>query len=222
VRATSPRHAHTVCTSGLDHHVRWSAATPAATHQHPILENDVSDKSTKGGPSIGLLLLVPAAAIVARAAMRHHQMLWAEAAEPGPAAPHPRHGHHGPAGPGFGATARDFRLPPRIEWMLETWHDRAHQAAEPPETPSAWRRTRWPVPIATGRKLAASGAAVLLGVILQGSALQGIATVPEIVWEAFLGLWLTFRGFRPAIALGEVRPLEAGGGPRVAIASPAR
>jgi hypothetical protein len=49
-----------------------------------------------------------------------------------------------------------------------------------------------------GPLLAASGIAVLLGVIPQGSALQGIATVPEIVWEAFLGLWLTFKGFKPS------------------------
>jgi uncharacterized membrane protein YccF (DUF307 family) len=25
--------------------------------------------------------------------------------------------------------------------------------------------------------------------------LQGIATIPEIVWELFLGLWLTLKGF---------------------------
>jgi len=49
-----------------------------------------------------------------------------------------------------------------------------------------------------GPLLAASGIAVLFGVIPRGSALQGIATVPEIVWEAFLGLWLTFKGFSPA------------------------
>jgi hypothetical protein len=49
-----------------------------------------------------------------------------------------------------------------------------------------------------GPLLAASGAAVLLGVISQGSAPQGIATVPEIIWEAFLGLWLTFKGFSPS------------------------
>jgi hypothetical protein len=47
-----------------------------------------------------------------------------------------------------------------------------------------------------GPLLAASGIAVLLGVIPQGSAVQGIATVPEIIWEAFLGLWLTFKGFK--------------------------
>ena len=47
-----------------------------------------------------------------------------------------------------------------------------------------------------GSLLAASGAAVLLGVIPQGSPVQGIMTIPEIIWEAFLGLWLTFKGFR--------------------------
>ncbi len=49
-----------------------------------------------------------------------------------------------------------------------------------------------------GPLLAASGIAVLLGVIPQGHALQGIATIPEIVWEAFLGLYLTFKGFKSA------------------------
>ncbi|MFI5285781.1 MAG: DUF4386 domain-containing protein [Candidatus Dormibacteria bacterium] len=48
-----------------------------------------------------------------------------------------------------------------------------------------------------GPLLAASGIAVLLGVIPQQSALQGIATVPEVIWEGFLGLWLTFKGFNP-------------------------
>jgi len=60
-----------------------------------------------------------------------------------------------------------------------------------------------------GPLLAASGIAVLMGVIPQGSALQGIATVPEIVWEAFLGLWLTFKGFSPsAITSVEVAPVD--------------
>jgi hypothetical protein len=51
-----------------------------------------------------------------------------------------------------------------------------------------------------GPLLAASGVAVLLGVIPQGSPIQGLVTVPEIVWEAFLGLWLTFKGFNTARA----------------------
>jgi hypothetical protein len=52
-----------------------------------------------------------------------------------------------------------------------------------------------------GPLLAASGIAVLLGVIPQGSALQGIATIPEIIWELFLGLYLTFKDFKPSPVL---------------------
>jgi Domain of unknown function (DUF4386) len=47
-----------------------------------------------------------------------------------------------------------------------------------------------------GPLLAASGIAVLMGVIPQGSSVQGIMTIPEIIWELFLGLWLTFKGFK--------------------------
>jgi hypothetical protein len=62
-----------------------------------------------------------------------------------------------------------------------------------------------------GAMLAASGAAVLLGVIPQGGAAQGIATVPEIIWEAYLGLYLTIRGFRSApVQALERRGLEIG------------
>jgi hypothetical protein len=43
-----------------------------------------------------------------------------------------------------------------------------------------------------------SGIAVLFGIIDAGSAVQGIATLPEIIWEASLGLYLTFKGFRPS------------------------
>jgi Domain of unknown function (DUF4386) len=49
-----------------------------------------------------------------------------------------------------------------------------------------------------GPLLAASGIAVLLGVIPQFGTVQGIATIPEVIWEAFLGLWLTFKGFKAA------------------------
>ena len=52
-----------------------------------------------------------------------------------------------------------------------------------------------------GPLLAASGIAVLMGVIPQGSAVQGILTIPEIVWELFLGLWLTFKGFKSSPVL---------------------
>jgi uncharacterized protein DUF4386 len=59
-----------------------------------------------------------------------------------------------------------------------------------------------------GPLLAISGIAVLLGVIPRGSLLQNLATVPEIVWEGFLGLWLTFKGFSPSpITSGDTRPV---------------
>jgi hypothetical protein len=98
----------------------------------------MNENRSSGGPNLGLLLLVPAAAIVARAAMRHHRMMWDELGEPGAAAPHLRHGRHPFAGPESAAAARDgFRMPPRIEWMLDAWHTRAHQADEPTETATA-------------------------------------------------------------------------------------
>lgn len=57
-----------------------------------------------------------------------------------------------------------------------------------------------------GPLLAASGIAVLMGVIPQGSPIQSIATLPEIVWELFLGLWLAFKGFKtPAPVAPESR-----------------
>jgi hypothetical protein len=47
-----------------------------------------------------------------------------------------------------------------------------------------------------GPLLAASGVAVLMGVIPPGSAIQSIVTIPEIIWDLFLGLYLTFHGFK--------------------------
>ena len=64
-----------------------------------------------------------------------------------------------------------------------------------------------------GPLLAASGIAVLMGVIPQASAPQGILTVPEVIWEAFLGLWLTFKGFSPSPITSDYR--EPAGGARV-------
>ena len=40
-----------------------------------------------------------------------------------------------------------------------------------------------------------SGVAVLFGVIEAGSVLQLIATIPEFLWELFLGIWLIVKGF---------------------------
>jgi hypothetical protein len=43
-----------------------------------------------------------------------------------------------------------------------------------------------------------SGVLVMFGVLEQGGAGQGIATIPEFLWELGLGLRLTFKGFRPS------------------------
>jgi hypothetical protein len=49
-----------------------------------------------------------------------------------------------------------------------------------------------------GTLLIASAIPILLGVYDAGSAPQVIATAPEFIWEAFLGIYLTFKGFRAA------------------------
>jgi hypothetical protein len=54
------------------------------------------------------------------------------------------------------------------------------------------------VGVVGGTMLATSGVAVLLGLIPQGGAVQGIATIPEVIWEAFLGLYLLFKDFKPS------------------------
>ena len=55
-----------------------------------------------------------------------------------------------------------------------------------------------------GPLIIASGTAILFGVFEAGSVWQGIATIPEFLWEAALGLYLTFRGFRPSPILPDV------------------
>jgi hypothetical protein len=62
-----------------------------------------------------------------------------------------------------------------------------------------------------GPLLAVSGIAVLFGVIQPQSPLQNLATAPEFIWEAFLGLWLTFKGFNPsALSAGETLDVRVG------------
>jgi hypothetical protein len=47
-----------------------------------------------------------------------------------------------------------------------------------------------------GTLLIASAIPILLGVYEAGSAPQVIATAPEFIWELFLGIYLTLKGFR--------------------------
>ncbi len=60
-----------------------------------------------------------------------------------------------------------------------------------------------------GPLLAISGVAVLMGVIPQGSPVQNILSLPEIIWELFLGLWLTFKGFK-TVTSTSIHPLPIG------------
>ncbi|WP_434316529.1 DUF4386 domain-containing protein [Leifsonia sp. P73] len=47
-----------------------------------------------------------------------------------------------------------------------------------------------------GSLVALSGIGVLFGLWSQGSPVSAVATLPEIVWEGFLGVYLAFLGFR--------------------------
>lgn len=52
-----------------------------------------------------------------------------------------------------------------------------------------------------GPLILASGTAVLFDAIEPGSAVQGIATIPEFAWELSLGVYLTVKGFKPSSIL---------------------
>ena len=41
------------------------------------------------------------------------------------------------------------------------------------------------------------GTAIIFGIVEPGSVWQGVATMPEFLWELFLGIWLLLRGFNP-------------------------
>ena len=96
----------------------------------------MNEQGRSRGPNWGLVLLVPAAVILTKAVMRHRAMWesgWSASAGGG------RYGHHAHFGTGDGSADEPgaFRLPPRIESMLDTWHRRAHQADEPTEPAAA-------------------------------------------------------------------------------------
>ena len=59
-----------------------------------------------------------------------------------------------------------------------------------------------------GPLVMASGIAVLFGVFKAGSAGQFFATIPEILWELSVGIYLTVKGFKPS-------PLDAGDTPDI-------
>jgi len=59
-----------------------------------------------------------------------------------------------------------------------------------------------------GPVLLASGVGVLFGVIEAGGVVQSLATIPEALWELFLGIWPIVRGFNPS-AIARLQPESA-------------
>ena len=49
-----------------------------------------------------------------------------------------------------------------------------------------------------GPPIIVSGTAVMFGVDHPGGTLQGLATIPEALWELSLGVYCTVKGFRPS------------------------
>ncbi len=49
-----------------------------------------------------------------------------------------------------------------------------------------------------GPLVMASGIAIMFDLIERESVLQGIATIPEFVWELSLGIYCIVKGFRPS------------------------
>ncbi|MGH2345401.1 MAG: DUF4386 domain-containing protein [Chloroflexota bacterium] len=61
-----------------------------------------------------------------------------------------------------------------------------------------------------GPLVMASGIAVLFGVFKAGSAGQAVATIPEILWELSVGIYLMVKGFKPSpITSGQTEPQSA-------------
>ena len=62
------------------------------------------------------------------------------------------------------------------------------------------RRAAW-LGLVGGPLLIATGTAIMLGGDHPSNTLrtlQGLATIPEFLWELFLGIYCTFKGFRPS------------------------
>jgi hypothetical protein len=90
----------------------------------------MNQNAASRGPNWPVLLLVPAAVIVAKAAMRRRAMF--ESGWAGSEAGGGGYGHHRRFGPGrsMEGDLTGFRLPPKIERVLAAWHTRAHETAQ--------------------------------------------------------------------------------------------
>jgi hypothetical protein len=65
-----------------------------------------------------------------------------------------------------------------------------------------------------GPLLVAAAIAVMFDVIERGSLLQGVATIPEFIWELSFGIYLIVKGFKPSPILAEIdsEPAARGAG----------
>jgi len=59
------------------------------------------------------------------------------------------------------------------------------------------RKAAW-LGLVGGPLIILSGTLVMFGVDHPSGTLQGLATIPEFLWELFLGIYCTFKGFRPS------------------------
>ena len=86
----------------------------------------MNEKRSHGGHP-WLILLIPATVILAKA-MHRRRAMW----DPEWPAGGGWHGHRsGGWSEGRTAASGEVRLPPRIESILDAWHERAHQPANP-------------------------------------------------------------------------------------------
>jgi hypothetical protein len=65
-----------------------------------------------------------------------------------------------------------------------------------------------------GPLVAASAIAIIFDVIERGSAVQGVATIPEALWELSFGVYLIVKGFKPSplLAGADSEPVARGAG----------
>src|SRR6478735_9744688 len=98
----------------------------------------MTDQATSRGPNWTLLLLIPAAVIVAKG-VAHRRAMWESGWTPEGTRPGSGHGHMRRFGGDM--EAGSFPLPPRIEWMLDTWHTRAHAKADTAEVTASETET---------------------------------------------------------------------------------
>jgi hypothetical protein len=85
----------------------------------------MNEQRERKGPNPALLLLIPAAVIIAKGASRRRAMRGSSWGGPGGFGPSPRAPRHatGSSGPATArATSREAGMPPWIEQKLDEWH----------------------------------------------------------------------------------------------------